>query len=199
MRYLNLTSLNEAVPGLHFNPADIPHDVIALPSEHWFWQPLPAGHKVVRSGDGIDCILQIDERTVDQLRQDAIKSIEAFAARVRSIVAGTSDPIEVAGWPNKRAIAERIASNQGSAEDIAAIDAEIERRGLGESQSQFVAKILANAVRFSYVTGVIDGIKRRALDSVFAAGTANDIATAINKALASANAELAALGIPLEA
>lgn len=102
-------------------------------------------------------------------KADALRRVDAFAAAFRARIAGTADPIEVAGWNNKLALAMAVKAGTAKPHEVAALQVEIDLRGFGETLDQFVAKVATNAAKFSHAVGLIDGMKRRSQDAVMAA------------------------------
>lgn len=114
-------------------------------------------------------------------KTNAIDRINAFAKDKRALIAGTPDDAEIAGWSNKLRIAQAIVAGTASDAEKAAFQAEIAVRGIqGETLDAFVQKVFKNAAFFAHAAGLVDGLKRKARDSVTAAETPDEVATLLD-------------------
>lgn len=118
-------------------------------------------------------------KIAEQLEATKIKAnarIAAYAQDKRQLIAGTSDAIEIAGWPNKLRIAQAIKSGSATDAEITAFKAEIAARGIsGETLDAFVQRVLNNATFYAQAVALIDGLKCRSLDAVASAKTADEV------------------------
>jgi len=113
-------------------------------------------------------------------KTNALDHIAVFSKSKRTLISGTADDGEIAGWSNKLRIAEKIVAKTATDGDKAAFQREISNRGIvGETFERFVGKVLNNAVFYSQAVGVIDGQKRQAQDSVNAARTPEAVEVAL--------------------
>lgn len=113
---------------------------------------------------------------LSKLKTQAVETITDLVAGVRMAVAGTSDVLEVAGWPEKLRVAKAIATQTATDADLASLQNEVDKRAIpGETLDDFVAKVMRNAAVFSAVTNELDGIKRNARDAIAAALNAQDL------------------------
>ena len=108
-------------------------------------------------------------------KSEAVKRVNSFVVDIRAKIAGTADTGELAGYTNKKQIAERIVANVATQNEIQAFLDEIDERNIGESLQTFTQKVLINAVVFSRAVAKIDGIKKRVMDSVSSAKSPEDI------------------------
>ncbi|WP_045736813.1 hypothetical protein [Xanthomonas sp. MUS 060] len=132
-------------------------------------------------------------------KTDAVDRINAFAKSKRALIAGTPDDAEIAGWSNKLRIAQSIVAGTASDAEKAAFQAEIAVRGIqGETLDTFVQKVLKNAGFFAHAAGLVDGLKRKALDSVTAAETPDEVAAVLDSMKAQAEAAFSELMQPAQ-
>lgn len=157
-------------------PSDIGATDIPPPDETFVWRK----GKWVVDKDKVAAKLEIE-------KSRAITDASTYIHEVRKKIAGTSDQIEIAAWSNKLRIATAIHARTASTEEIYALQAEIELRGLGETLDLFCQKIFANASAYSMACCVLDGIKRSTNDLVVASTTSD----AINVAISSMKSEIA--------
>lgn len=98
-RYMDLSTLTEAVEGLHCEPdAEVPDHWRLLPQEHWFWQPLPSGYQVGLVDGEPSLILLTDDRSNDELRRDVLNMINAQADFALEPITLLYPKNEVASW-----------------------------------------------------------------------------------------------------
>lgn len=109
-------------------------------------------------------------------KTNALDRIATFAKSKRALIAGTSDDAEIAGWGNKLRIAQAIVAGTATDGEKAVFQAEITARGMkGETLDIFTQKVIKNAGFFAQAVGLIDGLKRKAQDSVSAAKTPEEV------------------------
>lgn len=114
-------------------------------------------------------------------KTNANDRINAFAKGKRALIAGTPDDTEIAGWNNKLRIAQAIVAGTATDAEKAAFQAEITARGIkGETLDIFTQKVIKNAGFFAQAVGLIDGLKRKAQDSVSAAKTPDEVAAVLD-------------------
>ncbi len=124
-----------------------------------------------------------------QAQADAQARIVVYAQDKRQLIAGTSDAIEIAGWPNKLRIAQAINAGSATDAEIAAFQAEITARGIqGETLAIFTQKVITNAGFFTQAVALIDGLKRRSQDAVAAAKTVDEVDAVLTAMRAQAEA-----------
>lgn len=127
-------------------------------------------------------------------KANANDRINAFAKGKRALIAGTPDDAEIAGWNNKLRIAQAIVAGTATDAEKAAFQAEITARGIkGETLDIFTQKVIKNAGFFAQAVGLIDGLKRKAQDSVSAAKTPDEVAAVLDAMKAQAEAAFAQL------
>lgn len=128
------------------------------------------------------------------IKTNALDRIAAFAKSKRALIAGTSDDAEIAGWNNKLRIAQAIVAGTATDGEKAAFQAEITARGIkGETLAVFTQKVITNAGFFAQAVGLIDGLKRKAQDSVSAAKTPDEVAAVLDGMKTQAEAAFAQL------
>lgn len=132
--------------------------------------------------------------SLDAAKASANDRINAFAKSKRALIAGTPDDAEIAGWNNKLRIAQAIVAGTATDAEKAAFQAEITARGIkGETLDIFTQKVIKNAGFFAQAVGLIDGLKRKAQDSVSAAKTPEEVAAVLDGMKAQAEAAFAQL------
>lgn len=184
------------------NPAAAHH-----PSMTWVQVPLEwralIGHRCRWTGDAFLPPVQIaadgspilDAQTGEPLTDfgwlstRAIAGIRAFAADARAQAALGADPIEIATWPAKEAMAKRHQAAATDTDDNDALQAEADLRG--ETVADLVTLILAKAAAFKVAAGKIKGWQNQAETHV-ATEAANGNATALVMGLATLKAQAAA-------
>lgn len=113
-------------------------------------------------------------------KTNANDRINTFAKSKRALIAGTPDDAEIAGWSNKLRIAQAIVAGTATDGEKAVFQAEITARGIkGETLDIFTQKVIKNAGFFAQAVGLIDGLKRKAQDSVSAAKTPEEVAAVL--------------------
>lgn len=128
------------------------------------------------------------------VKTNALDRIATFAKAKRATIAGTSDDAEIAGWNNKLRIAQAIVAGTATDGEKAAFQAEITARGIkGETLAIFTQKVITNAGFFAQAVGLIDGLKRKAQDSIAVAKTPDEVAAVLNGMKAQADAAFAQL------
>ena len=131
---------------------------------------------------------------LDAVKTNALDRIATFSKSKRALIAGTSDDAEIAGWNNKLRIAQAIVANTATDGEKAAFQAEINARGIkGETLAAFTQKVITNAGFFAQAVGLIDGLKRKAQDSVAAAKTPDEVAAVLDGMKTQAEAAFAQL------
>lgn len=115
------------------------------------------------------------------VKTNALDRINAFAKSKRALIAGTPDDAEIAGWNNKLRIAQAIVAGTATDAEKAAFQAEISARGIkGETLDIFTQKVIKNAGFFAQAVGLIDGLKRKAQDSIASAKTPDEVAAVLD-------------------
>ena len=115
------------------------------------------------------------------VKTNALDRIATFAKSKRALIAGTSDDAEIAGWSNKLRIAQAIIAGTATDGEKAVFQAEITARGIkGETLDIFTQKVIKNAGLFAQAVGLIDGLKRKAQDSVSAAKPPEEVAAVLD-------------------
>lgn len=118
---------------------------------------------------------------LDAAKANALDRINAFAKSKRALIAGTPDDAEIAGWNNKLRIAQAIVAGTATDAEKAAFQAEITARCIkGETLDIFTQKVIKNAGFFAQAVGLIDGMKRKAQDSVAVAKTPEEVAAVLD-------------------
>jgi hypothetical protein len=178
-----------------FDPAvhgdSVPDDVVAIsPQHHANLLAGQASGKVIAPDEhGFPVLVDPPKPSLADAKADALRRVDAFAAAFRSRIAGTADPIEVAGWNNKLALAMAVKAGTAKPHEVAALQVEIDLRGFGETLDQFVAKVAMNAAKFSHAVGLIDGMKRRSQDAVMAAPSLEALEAVLQQMRQQAEAE----------
>lgn len=114
-------------------------------------------------------------------KANANERINTFAKSKRALIAGTPDDAEIAGWNNKLRIAQAIVAGTATDTEKAAFQAEITARGIkGETLDIFTQKVIKNAGFFAQAVGLIDGLKRKAQDSIATAKTPDEVAAVLD-------------------
>ena len=115
------------------------------------------------------------------VKTNANDRINSFAKSKRALIAGTPDDAEIAGWNNKLRIAQAIVAGTATDAEKAAFQTEITARGIkGETFDIFTQKVIKNAGFFAQAVGLIDGLKRKAQDSIAAAKTPDEVAAVLD-------------------
>jgi hypothetical protein len=173
----------ELVPGVDFQLFDDGfYDYYSLSTEV---QGFPSQNEIAAAGAEVG---------LDAAKADGRARISAFAKSKRALIAGTTDDAEIAGWSNKLRIAQAIIAGTATDGEKAVFQAEITARGInGETLAIFTQKVIANAGFFSQAVGLIDGLKRKAQDSIVAAKTPDEVAAVLNGMKTQAEAAFAQL------
>ncbi|WP_287496923.1 hypothetical protein [Pandoraea sp. CB10b_02] len=164
-------------------PADVGATDKAMPSAAHSWK------------DGVWALDPVKVAgLLDAAKANALDRINTFAKSKRALIAGTPDDAEIAGWNNKLRIAQAIVAGTATDAEKAAFQAEITARGIkGETLDIFTQKVIKNADFFAQAVGLIDGLKRKAQDSVSAAKTPEEVAAVLDGMKAQAEAAFAQL------
>jgi hypothetical protein len=134
------------------------------------------------------------------LAHRARAGIRSFAADARVQAAGTDDPVEIASWPAKEAMAKRHQAATTDAGDDAALQAEADLAG--KTVPDLVTGILAKAANHKLATGKIKGWQDQAETLVaaeLATGNADAMVLGLATLKAQATAELQVLLAQLQA
>ncbi len=105
----------------------------------------------------------------DETRAAAADEIRRFARRVRASLSEGASAEEIATWPNKAERARRFVGNKASDADKAALAAEVQARGLGETATALARLQLEKEAGYAAAIALIDGLTRKALTTVEAA------------------------------
>lgn len=133
-------------------------------------------------------------QSIVEAKANANDRINSFAKSKRVLIAGTSDDAEIAGWNNKLRIAQAIVAGTATDAEKAAFQAEITARGInGETLDIFTQKVIKNAGFFAQAVGLIDGLKRKAQDSIAAAKTPDEVAAVLDSMKTQAEAAFSQL------
>ena len=126
-------------------------------------------------------------------QKSAIDQVVLYAQDCRKSIAGAADQYETAGWADKARRADRVKVDQGTAEDIAILQAEATRRNKGETVEQLVQLQLQKAGAFAMAVSVIDGMVAGSVEQIRALTVEADVATLVSTLKANLAAEVTAL------
>lgn len=114
-------------------------------------------------------------------KSQAFETINGLVSGIRIALAGTSDALEVAGWPNKLRIAQAIDAGTATDVERSAFQTEVDRRGVeSETLEVFAAKVIRNSGMFSQIAGELDGLKRNATDAISAALNEDELQSVVD-------------------
>ena len=149
------------------------------PAQDWVEAPADWDQTTpLRQVNGQIAVMSADEVAAEQFTaaiQQAEQAVRQYAAGVRAQMANHADQYQLAGWNEKARRAERVVANAGTAEDIAILQAECDRRGLNETPDQLAQKQLAKANALAHAVAVIDGLEAYALKLIASAQTQDDL------------------------
>ena len=132
----------------------------------------------LRQVSGQIAVMSADEVAAEQFAaaiQQAEATVRQYAAGVRAQMANHADQYQLAGWNEKARRAERVVAGTGTQDDIAILQAECDRRGLGETPEQLAQKQMAKANALAHAVAVIDGMEARAINLIEAAENMEDL------------------------
>lgn len=93
-------------------------------------------------------------------KSQAIAWVQRTAEDYRATVVSAATARKMAAWPVWKQIAKEILAGTVSAEDKTCFQIEVQQRGFGETVEQFATAVMADAIRFQNVNGLINGIER---------------------------------------
>jgi|TARA_R110000764_G_scaffold50119_1_gene110560 hypothetical protein len=113
-------------------------------------------------------ILPITADQIFDAKEKAIEDVKQFGIDARKMVARNADPIEIAGWLDRRIVAkEYLAAPDAASEDlIAALTIEVEVRGKGETTLELAERQILLAGYYSKAIAEIDGLVSVTLDKI---------------------------------
>lgn len=137
-------------------------------------QPIPSpAHSWAKDSWQLDPVKVAAHLTA--AKKSGLELIDAYGKAQRVKIAGTSDEIEIAGWANKLATAKAIKAGSASESEKAAFQTESAGRNRGDTVDTLADKVIRNADFYLQASCLIDGLKRRAQDSVNAAKTPEEV------------------------
>jgi hypothetical protein len=154
----------------------------------------PATHSLV--GDGVTVTdtgtafaYLIVPLTADQLgeaKRKAIESVKQFGVDARKLVARNAEPIEVAGWLDRKIVAKEYLADPDNApaELIAPLEIEVATRGRGETPLILAQRQMLLAGYYSQAIAEIDGFVESTLDLIDAATDGATDLIALNEVVA---------------
>ena len=132
-------------------------------------------------------------KTLDDLKKDAIGKVEQFASSSRAKIAGNADQYKLAGWAAKAEAARRVLAGVATTGEIAAIQLESDKRGEGESVTSLAQKIVDKADRLQQANGVIEGMESAAIAAIESKQKESEFDELMGTLLVNAESELQAL------
>lgn len=176
----------------------LPDDLIDISAEEYMQaMRLQAGEKLdVINGKFVivPAPLSSEADALAVAKTNGLARIADYSKSKRTLIAGTNDDGEMAGWTYKLQIAQAIGAGTATTAEVTAFQAEIDARGIGgETMAIFCNKVLRNAAFYAHAVGLIDGVKRRAQDAVNTATTPDQVETVLAAAKLQAEAAFAAL------
>lgn len=118
---------------------------------------------------------------IDVQIAEASATIRSFATARRAEIAQHADRFALSRFPAKAARADRVARGVATADEIAGLQREADKRGRGESAVALAEKQLTKAAFFEVAGDTIDGMETAALDAVEAAKSAAALAVILEK------------------
>ncbi len=102
--------------------------------------------------------------TLDEFREHITQQIKSSTAAVRTLLAGTEDPAELANYTYKRQRAARIIAETATQADLAIQQAEIKARDIsGETVLSLAQRQLQKAAVLERACAELDGLKKSSL------------------------------------
>ncbi|MBJ7537153.1 hypothetical protein [Marinomonas transparens] len=162
------------------------------------WQELECQYEDALVYSELNWRLKNEHDAFLEQQKKAVESIEELAFSIRRETIGVADYYETAGWAEKARRAERVVSDNESAEDLAILQAEVTLRDKNETPKQLAQRQLEKASSFAMSTSVIDGWVSRSTRLIMALETESEIAPLVAELKQSIQAELAALTEEIE-
>jgi len=130
---------------------------------------------------------------LNALKAEAVKKVKAFATDARAKLTGYADPYQLAGWIGKSEIAKRVIASTATVQEIVSIQAEVDKRGKGETVEYLANKQLEKSIKLTTATAIIDGLESSAITAIKSKQKESTLATLMETLLVDAEAELQAL------
>jgi len=140
--------------------------------------------------DGNAEILPFPEQTMNERKGRAIKSVKTFAADARAKLTNYADQYQLAGWVGKSEIAKRVIAGTATAQEVASIQAEVDKRGKGETVEELANKQLEKSIRLTTSAAIIDGMESAAITAIESTQTSEELDTLMASLLVGAESEL---------
>ncbi|ODS24168.1 hypothetical protein AB835_04630 [Candidatus Endobugula sertula] len=135
-------------------------------------------------------VIEEIEKTLDELKANAMGEVKRFATEIRAAMTGHADANEVTGWLKKVPRAERIINGTASEKDIAIQQAECDERGHGETPLELAEKQIEKSDRLDTAIAVIDGMQSAALPAIQSKRNENTLAELLEELKAKATQKL---------
>ena len=140
-----------------------------------------AGRLITVDDSGMPVLVDPPTPSIDELKSQAIRSVTAYATRVRTQLVGDADPYKVAGWSDKHQRARRVVAQTNTVHDLEIVQTEATRRGKGETPLDLAQKQVEKAQALANALAVTDGLESAAVTAVQAQSNASDLATLLTE------------------
>lgn len=134
-------------------------------------------------------IEEINKALID-IKTDAIGEVKQFATDIRAKLTNHADQYQLAGWVGKSEIAKRVIAGTASAQEVASIQAEVDKRGQGETVEELANKQLEKSIRLTTSAAIIDGMESAAITAIESTQTSEELDTLMASLLVDAESEL---------
>lgn len=133
-----------------------------------YWLQDRSHHTIEQLGDGlpVNALNTEPPKPFIDLQKDALIATRLFAADARKKITAGADIIDIAGWPDKAAIALRVVKSEAIDTEIAAIQQEANDRSRGETVIQLAQRQLAIADWFRMARASVDGLTDAAISAI---------------------------------
>lgn len=133
--------------------------------------------------------------TLDEAKEKAASSVKNFATDTRAKLTGYADQYQLAGWVSKSEVAKRVLTGTGTAtaKEVASIQAEVDKRGRGETVEELANKQLDKSIKLAMASAIIDGLESAAIHAINEAKTLESLTLIMDELKSNADAELALL------
>jgi hypothetical protein len=131
--------------------------------------------------------------TLEKLKEDALSAVKTFATETRAKLTGYADQYQLAGWVGKSEIAKRVIAGTATDQEVASIQAEVDKRGQGETVEGLATKQLEKSTKLTIASAIIDGLESSAVTAIKSKQKESTLAALMETLLVDAEAELQAL------
>lgn len=137
-----------------------------------------------------DALTEPPAPSLEKLKENAITSVKSFATSSRAKLTGYADQYQLAGWVGKAEIAKRVVAGTATDQETASIQAEVDRRGQGETVEELANKQLAKSTQLNIAAAIADGVESAAITAIESTQANEELDTLMASLLVDAESEL---------